>query len=182
MRIREYMMRYLLVGVTLTVFFFTAAGLMADKVYTWTDENGNLHITEQPPPQNARVKNVLQYKPESEKTIQEQEHQEQLTDKALEKKRRRQEAQQARADAEKARQQADAARLRAQETARQSEEFIKTHDTNQYMRIAFKYKIKKAIEDARLAEEQARLAEKKAAAAEKRAELAERRLKEIVDE
>ena len=175
-------MKYLFVGITFMVFFAAASGLMADKVYTWTDENGNLHITEQPPPKNARVKDVIQYKPEAEKTIQQQEQREDLTDKALEKKRRLQEARQARADAEKARQQAGAARVRAQETARRSEEFIKTHDTNQYMRIAFKYKIKKAAEDARLAEEQARLAEKKAAAAEKKAELAEQRLKEIVDE
>ena len=174
-------MRYLFVGITLTVFLFTASSLMADKVYTWKDENGNLHITEQPPPKNARVKNVIQYKPQSEKTVQEQEHCEDLTDKALEKKRRLQEAQQARADAEKARQQADAARARARETVRRSEEFIKTHDTNQYMRIAFKYKIKKAAEDARLAEEQARVAENKAAAAEKKAELAEQRLKDFVD-
>ena len=32
------------------------------EVYTWTDENGNLHISEEPPPKNARVEDVVNYK------------------------------------------------------------------------------------------------------------------------
>jgi len=175
-------MKPLVSGIILMVFVATASTLLAEEVYTWTDESGNLHITEEPPPKNARVKDIIHYQPESGKAIQEQEHRERLDERLREKKRRLHEAQQARTEAEKARKEAEAARARAREVARRSEEFIKTHDTNQYMRVAFKYEIKKAIEDAKLAEQQARAAEEKAAAAEKKAQLAEQRLKESVDE
>ena len=46
---------------------FTAP-LNAQKLYTWSDEDGVLHITDQPPPKNVRIKNVMPYR---EKTPQE---------------------------------------------------------------------------------------------------------------
>ena len=48
---REIIMKYLLMGISRSLLFFVTAELSADKLYTWTDEKGNVHITEDPPPQ-----------------------------------------------------------------------------------------------------------------------------------
>ena len=50
-----------LVTLTIIFLFLLAFSAQAGKVYTWTDENGNLHITNTPPPKNAKVKDVLPY-------------------------------------------------------------------------------------------------------------------------
>jgi len=63
-------MKYLLPGISLMLFLFVTAELSADKLYTWTDEKGNLHITETPPPKTARTKDVMTYKPQTEAQIQ----------------------------------------------------------------------------------------------------------------
>ena len=37
----------------------------ADRLYTWKDKNGVTHISEEPPPENARLKDVIDYKPDA---------------------------------------------------------------------------------------------------------------------
>ena len=63
-------MKYLLTGISLVFFLLVTAEILADKLYTWTDEKGNLHITQQPPPVNARKMDVMTYKPQTEAQIQ----------------------------------------------------------------------------------------------------------------
>lgn len=63
-------MKYLLWGMFLGLLFFVTPNLSADKLYTWTDENGNLHITEDPPPKNAKTNDVMTYRPQTEAQIQ----------------------------------------------------------------------------------------------------------------
>jgi len=63
-------MKYLLPGISLLLLSFVTAELSADKLYTWTDEKGNLHITEHPPPKNAKTKDVMTYQPQTEAQIQ----------------------------------------------------------------------------------------------------------------
>ena len=63
-------MKYLLTWISLLLLFFVTADLSADKLYTWTDEKGNLHITETPPPKNAKTKDVTTYQPQTEAQIQ----------------------------------------------------------------------------------------------------------------
>jgi len=63
-------MKYWLTWISLLLLFFVTADLSADKLYTWTDEKGNLHITETPPPKNAKTKDVTTYQPQTEAQIQ----------------------------------------------------------------------------------------------------------------
>ena len=56
-------MKYLILGISLCLIFLANAPLSADQIYTWTDENGNLHITQTPPPEHAKLNNVMTYKP-----------------------------------------------------------------------------------------------------------------------
>jgi hypothetical protein len=84
-------MKYLLMGIPLMLLFFVNAGLSADRLYTWTDAKGNLHITEHPPPKAARTKDVMTYQPQTEaqmQKIEEDERREELQDEAAPKKER----------------------------------------------------------------------------------------------
>ena len=47
----------------------SAFNLSAAEIYTWTDKNGNLHITEHPPPKGAKLKEVTTYSDEPDPQI-----------------------------------------------------------------------------------------------------------------
>ena len=55
-------MKFLIATAILLFSLFTASLLGAQKVYTWTDENGVLHITDHPPPQKSQIEEVVTYK------------------------------------------------------------------------------------------------------------------------
>ena len=42
--------------------------LSADSVYTWTDAKGQTHITQDPPPQGAKLKDTIEYVPKAQRT------------------------------------------------------------------------------------------------------------------
>ena len=91
-------MKYLLPGISLMLLLFVTAELSADKLYTWTDEKGILHITATPPPKTARTKDVMTYKPQTEVQIQKieaEKRREEMQYEAVQKKDMRQEAQKA---------------------------------------------------------------------------------------
>ena len=87
-------MKYLLIGIPLILLFFVTTELLsADKLYTWTDEKGILHITEHMPPKNAKNMDVITYKPQTKALIQkieEDERREEMQDEAAQKKDTRQ--------------------------------------------------------------------------------------------
>ena len=81
-------MKYLSMGISLMLLFFVTGELSADKLYTWTDEKGNLHITEHPPPETAKSKDVMTYRPQTEAQMQkmeEDERREEMQDEAARK-------------------------------------------------------------------------------------------------
>ena len=57
---------------------FLNSAIIAGQVYTWTDENGNLHVTDTPPPAKSIVKDTLEYQEKSAAEIQEIERQKSL--------------------------------------------------------------------------------------------------------
>ena len=61
-------MKPIKLSVVLLLILFAGSNLGAQKLYTWTDEKGVLHITDNPPPKRARIKDVTKYR---EKTPQE---------------------------------------------------------------------------------------------------------------
>jgi len=58
----ESPMRFFIAPVILLFSLYAVSLLNAQKLYTWTDENGILHITDQPPPDWAEVIDVETYK------------------------------------------------------------------------------------------------------------------------
>jgi hypothetical protein len=100
---REMIMKYVLMGISLMLIFFVTAELSADKLYTWTDEKGILHITQHPPPKHARIKDVMTYQPQTEAQIQkseQDERREEMQDEAVRKKNTSQDTEKASVEAQ----------------------------------------------------------------------------------
>ena len=56
------MMKFMIAAAIMLFSLFAAPLADAQKLYSWTDENGVLHITEQPPPKGATVEDVMTYR------------------------------------------------------------------------------------------------------------------------
>jgi hypothetical protein len=166
-------------GFTIVFFFATTGPLSADKVYTWTDKDGNVHITNQPPPEGANVRDVTTYKPQSEKEVQEIQRQQQMRENAEDRKRKIGEAQNVEMKAQKAAEEAKIARGKADAAVKDAKDYIDTHDRNQYMRRAHKYDMKKKAAEAEAAVDQANAAAEKARKAEEKAKRSEEELNNI---
>ena len=172
-------MKLLGVGFIIVFFFATTGPLSADKVYTWTDKDGHLHITDEPPPEGANVRNIITYKPQSEKEVLENQRQQQMRENAMARKRKLEEVQKAGLKAQKAAEEAKIARENADAVVKDAKDYIDTHDRNRYMRRAFKYKMKKKAGEARAAVDQANATAEKARKAEEKAKRAEEELNNI---
>jgi len=169
-------MKLLGLGFIIVFFFATTGPLSADKVYTWTDKDGNLHITDQPPPEGDKVRNVIKYKPQSEKEVQQIQRQQQMRENAEDRKRKLEETQNAELKAQKAAEEAKIARDKADAAVKDAKGYIDTHDRNQYMRRAHKYEMKKKGAEADAAVDQANAAAEKARKAEEKAKRVEEEL------
>jgi hypothetical protein len=174
-------MKYFLTVIWVILSFVMTAELAADKVYTWTDENGNLHITQDPPPKKAELKDTMDYQPRPAKTDLESEDRKQIGAEAELQKQTSDEVQKARAEAEKARKDAEIARGIAEETTRMAKEYSESKNRNKVMQQTYEFQMEKAIEDAKAAEERARIAEEKAINTEKKAKLDEEQPKQADD-
>jgi uncharacterized membrane protein len=166
-------MKFYIHVIAILVVALLVSNLNAAKVYTWTDEKGKLHISEEPPPKNTKVKDVIDYQPKAEKKIGESDALQEEGNAGPLVERKRQEARDAREQAEKATREAQAAQTKANQAVEKANEYISTHNRNQYMRRAHKYEMRKVSDEAKTAQEQARVATEKAHKAEKRAQAAE---------
>ena len=63
----ENVMKYLTLLIILALVCLLTTDLNAKKVYPWTDEKGNVHITDEPPPEGAKVDHVDDEPAEPEK-------------------------------------------------------------------------------------------------------------------
>jgi len=174
-------MKYFLTGIGVILSFVMTAELAADKVYTWTDEKGNLHITQDPPPKKAELKETMDYEPRPAKVDLESEGRPQTGAASERRKQKSDEARRARAEAEKAKEAADIASAKAEEATRMAEEYSKSNNPNRYMQQTYDYQMEQALEEVKAAEERARIAEEKAIDAEKKVESAQGQAKQDDD-
>jgi hypothetical protein len=174
-------MKIVFAGLSLLLLCGVNSEVFADQVYTWTDKDGNMHITAEPPPQNARVKDIIEYEPQPDKTVPEAEQHRDSEAQVAPGGQESDEVHRARVRAKKARQEAETARAKAEEAAKAAEKYIETHNQNEYMRRAHQYQMRKAAEGAKAARERARIAEEKAIEAEKKVTLAEENARDSDD-
>jgi type IV secretory pathway VirB10-like protein len=154
----------------------SASGLLAGSIYTWTDKNGAVHITETPPPPGAAVEDAMSNPPESPAPAPVQPSPPPQSIGDWEVQQAEQQAMQAQEQLEAARQKAAEAEQEAQQTIRQSEEYIDTHDNNQYMRRVLKYQLRQAADAAQAAEAKAQEAAGQVQQAEQDAAAAEQQV------
>jgi hypothetical protein len=178
---KDFSMKIILAGLSLLLLFFANTELLADQVYTWTDKDGNMHITAEPPPKNVRVKDVITYEPRADETVPGAEQHRDSETQVAPGEQESAEVGRARTRAKKARQEAETARAKAEEATKAAEKYIETHNRNEYMRRAHQYQMRKAAEDAKAAREQARIAAEKAIEAEKKMKLAEENARDLGD-
>lgn len=174
-------MKTILMGLSLLLLCCVNSEIFADQVYTWTDKEGNMHITAEPPPKNARVQDVITYEPRPDETIPDAEQRRDSESEPAPGEPESDDVRQARTRAEKARKEAEIASAKAAEVTKAAEKYIETHNRNEYMRRAHKYKMRKAADDAKAAQEQARIAEEKAIEAEKKAKMVEENARDSDD-
>ena len=150
-----------------------AAGAYAQsKVYTWTDAKGKLHITDDPPPLDASVKDVVESPQLTPAENRQLEQQRQLREDSRLDDKRRSETEEALRRAREADQRAREAVQRADEQTQRALDYRKHFGNTPSRREQFKYKIReeeakaeaaraeaqKAIDRAKAASEEARTA------------------------
>jgi hypothetical protein len=172
-------MTHFKVCLAIILVFCTTAVFGAERnIYTWTDERGNLHVTDEPPPSSAKVKDVETYRdqtPEEVKSV----------ERTLQQREARRQAEELQSDvAEAQRRAAEAAEAavsateRAQALTREAQEYVRRFGNTPERRKQFKYKIQ-AKKDVALAAQDAAL---EARALADQAKLEARQLQTVAEE
>ena len=117
-------------------------------LYTWTDAKGRVHITDTPPPADAKIKDMVEYtEPAPAEARPRQDIQKRRVE-ARQDEQRRTEAEEALRRAREADDQARAAVQRAEEQTQQALDYRKRFGNNPSRRQEFKYKIRAEEEKA----------------------------------
>ena len=143
-----------------------APHLYAQRIYTWTDENGVTHLTDQAPPKNARVEDVIKYK---EKTPQEQAAIERKIEKLRQSNERQDKidaAQRAEVAAREAKKRAARAVENAREETQENQDYVRQLCNRKWKRKKFRKRIEriKIETEATQAEAEAEVRQAEAAA------------------
>ena len=147
---KKYPLPMALAMVFLFILTFSAE---AGKVYTWTDEHGNLHITNTPPPKQAKIKEVLPYQQktgdekQSDKQLQKKEKLEDL------KAAQEQQIEDAKRKLRQADERAKAAVVKAEQITRDNNAYIERLASTKEKRKQFRKKIQRLKDEAVLAQE-----------------------------
>lgn len=111
------------------------------NIYTWTDERGNLHVTDEPPPSNATVKEVEKYQDQTAEEAESVERELQLRDEKRQVEDLQDKVAQAQRDAAGAEQNAEKATEHAREITREAQDYVRRFGNTPERRKQFKYKI-----------------------------------------
>jgi len=156
-----------------TLFLWVVVSSLAEaqsKVYTWTDAKGKLHITDDPPPVEASVKDVVEAPVVAPAEARQRQQQRQQRDEARSEEKRRSDLEATLRRSREADEQAQEAVRKADEQTQQALEYRKRFGNTPSRREQFKYKIRaeeekaeatraeaqRAIDRARTAAEEAR--------------------------
>ena len=142
-QIQEYTMKYI-IAISIMLFSMGIASMPgAQKLYTWTDENGVLHITDTPPPQKAQIEDVMTYRertPEELKAIQQRKDQ---LRRDLDQDIQREQAREAQLKAQEAAEDAQAAREKADKEYEENKAYIDKLSNRKWKRKKFRKKIER---------------------------------------
>jgi hypothetical protein len=147
--------------------------LFAGQIYTWTDKDGNLHVTDTPPPAKAKVKDTLEYKEKTAAEIQELQDRQRRRDQKSQEEGEINRVEQAK---KRARDADEAAQIAAEEAAQITQEveaYVRRLGSTKEKRKQFRKRIQREIGRAEAAQARARQAAEDAAQAAEDARMAE---------
>ena len=161
-------MRVLIATAVLLFCIFTASLLGAQKLYTWTDESGALHITDQPPPQKAQLEEVVTYKERTPEELNAIERRKNKLRRELDQEEQQEKAQDAQLKAQEAEEEAQTAKEQAEKEYEENKAYIDKLSNRKWKRKKFRKKIdrlkketEESFSEAKSAAERAEEAKKK---------------------
>jgi hypothetical protein len=166
----------IMVGLLLTL--LAAPSLNAQKIYTWTDENGVVHLADQPPPEKDRVEDVevLRYHEKTPQELEAIQHKKESLRRKLDREEQIEKAHQAEIQAREAEERAQKAVQQAQEEYEYNNDYIRRLTSTRNKRKKFRKRVDRiktetevSRAEAQAAVEQAQEAAQKARTAAKEA-------------
>jgi hypothetical protein len=133
-------MKYFIAAAIILFSLFAATILGAQKLYTWTDENGVLHIT---PPNSAKVENVMTYKEKTPEELEAIKREKDNIRREFERQEQLDRKQEARLKAKQDEEQAKKAKEKAEEEYNYNKEYIKRLSSTKRKRRQFRKKIER---------------------------------------
>ena len=155
-------MKPLVLTMVILIGLFGASHLSAQKLYTWTDENGVTHITDQPPPKRARVLNVMSYSKETPEETEAIQRRKEEFRRELDREEKLEQVRQAEVRARKAEEEAKQAMKQAEEEIAEKQEYIRRLSTTRDKRKQFRKRIERLKREAEAAQADAQSAVQKA--------------------
>lgn len=131
-------------------------------LYTWTDAKGRVHITDTPPPPDAKIKDVVEHTEPAPAEARQLRDQQQRRVETRQDEQRRNETEEALRRAREADDQARAAVQRAEEQTQQAIDYRKRFGNTPSRRQEFKYKIRAEEEKATQSQAEAQRAVERA--------------------
>ena len=170
-------MKFLITIACILLVGFLNSSLIAGEVYTWTDENGNLHVTDTPPPPKSKIKDTLEYQEKTTAEIQDLQNRKKKRAEEWEQEKRTGSVEEAKRQARQADKRAKEAVKHAEQITNDAEIYIRRLSSTRDKRKQFRKKIQRETQRAQAAQDRARKAIEDAAQAAEEARLAEEELK-----
>jgi prophage tail gpP-like protein len=148
-------MKSLRIALCMLLAGFLNSGLIAGQVYTWTDKDGNLHVTDTPPPPKAEIKDTLEYQEKTFADIQEMQRRQEDRAKQKSEEAVRRQADKAAGQAAQADKDAQAAAQQAEEQYQKALRTYEIYGKTPEKRKKFKTRIRRAFDQAESAQQRA---------------------------
>ncbi len=174
-------MKYFNLTAGLLFAILAALNLNAQKLYTWTDENGVLHLTDQPPLETNKVENmdVIRYEEKSPQVIEAIERRKEILRRKLDKEEQIEKALRAEIQAIEAKKRAQETEQQAQEKYEYNQEYIRKLTSSKNKRKQFKQRVLRLKKEAEASLAEAKAAVEQADEAAQKAQIAAEEAKKI---
>jgi len=160
------------VGLLLTL--LATLSLNAQKLYTWTDENGVVHLADQPPPKTDKVEDVevIKYEEKTPQEIEAIQHKRENLRRKLDREEQIEKARRAEIQAREAKERAQEAVQKAQEEYEYNKEYIRRLTNTRNKRRKFRKRADRLKSETEVSQAEAKAALEQAEEAVQKARIA----------
>jgi hypothetical protein len=163
-------MKYFIATTIMLFSLLTASLLGAQKLYTWTDENGVLHITDHPLPQRAQVEEVVTYKERTPEELNAIERRKKKLRRELDQDYQQVKTREAQQKAKQAEKEAQTAKEQAEKEYEDNKAYIDKLSNRKWKRKKFRKKIDRLKKETEASYAEAKSAAERAEEAKKKAQ------------